>query len=412
MTRRIATVLFILSVLTLPIVAQPGQLQYFGYVGSGDDDLSLNVTQGFTNFAHVWARDSPTDPFVRDRVTAISQRGLKATVDLGRIFWCDYDHNQSFHYRCADWQTRWQQWKTFNASILSPDKILAFAVLDEPFNRGVDMTHYAEVVQTVKTDLSWAKIFLVEAACAVLGQCGFYPDAFYYYNGTLPGVDWVGLAFYGQYPNYNSVFLDARAQFKSRFPGKKWLYVMDGYWDPDLHPQFLYMNQLDSLAWSWYQMASSDPDAVLLGVFYWGMPSYGLSSRQFDCSLLSHHVAIGREITGKTRPATALPVGILMYAPRGAAIGWACDPDGTLCERPRIDLYVNGAFAGQGSYEPGWESSIQQDSRCGGTGISTRFGKVLNSGTSGSLVTAVAQDLDSGRVTLPSACPQNPACVW
>src|SRR4051794_4748804 len=209
MTRRIAlTALLLGFLLSLPASAQPGQLQYFGYAGNGDDDLGLDVTKGFTNFAHVVARSNPTDPFVRDRVTAISQRGLKATIDLGRVFWCDYDQNETFHYRCGDWQTRWQQWKTFNASILSSDKVLAFTVLDEPFNRGVNMAHYEEVVRKVREDFaSWApKLFMIEGACVVLGQCGFYSDAFYFYNGTLPGIDWIGIDDYGHYPSTNSTF--------------------------------------------------------------------------------------------------------------------------------------------------------------------------------------------------------------
>lgn len=414
MTRRFAlAILFIAPLLALPASAQsPGQLQYFGYVGNGDDDFSLDVTKGFTNFTHIWARDSPTDPFVRDRVPAIAQRGLKATIDLGRIFWCDYDLDGVFHYRCTDWQTRWQQWKTFNASILSSDKVLAFSVLDEPFNRGVDMAHFEEVVQTVKTDFPWAKVFLVEAACVVMGECGFYPYAYSYYNGTLPGVDWLGLDAYGQYPSTNTTFLNARAELKSRFPGRKWLYVMDAHWNPDLHPQYMYYEQMDSLAQDWYQVASADSDAVLLGGFYWGpIPSYGLSAQQFPCSVLSHHVAIGRAITGKTRAATALPTGILVNASRGFVTGWACDPDGTLCERPRIDLYVNGTFAGQASYDNEWRSNIQPDASCG-AGVRYFFKKALSSGTSGAQVTAVARDLDSGSVTLPSACPENPACVW
>ena len=424
MTPRLALAIILLGFL-LPFPAS-AQLQYFGYVGSGDDDWGIAMTRGYTNFAHVWAKDSTTDPFVRDRVTAMAQKGLKATIDLGRVFWCDYDNSGRFHYRCSNWQQRWAEWKAFNASILSPDKVLAFTVLDEPFTRGVNMTHYEEVVQKVKADLlPWVpKIWMFEAAgCVALNECGDFPWAFNSYQGTLPGVDWVTVGIYGVYPSTNTTFLNARARLKSRFPDKDWLYVMDGYWGRDLHA-LRYPGispTMKNIARDWYNVALNDPDAVLLGVFRWpNLSAAAKGSKEFPCSVLLEHVAIGRAITGKTRTTTALPIGRLEsisfngYYMVGELTGWACDPDGTLCENPQITLNKGGSAFGTGDYPssaaPGFTSYIY-NSQCG-TGVAWHFRKTLDASTSGYPITAVARDLDFGSVTLPSNCAESPACVW
>lgn len=409
---------------------EAGNLQYFGYVGNGDDDWSLAVTKGYTNFAHVWSRGSTTDPFVRDRVTAISQRGLKATIDLGRVFWCN--EAAEFRYRCADWQTRWQQWKTFNAAILTPDKVIAFAVLDEPFKRGANMAHYDEIALRVKTDFPWAKLWLYEAACAVRGLCGFDPTTFSRYQGTLPSVDWVTVGDYGIWPLQNAGYLAARDQMKARFPGKGWIYLMDGFWDQNLHGRQLFSPNYDRygimkiVARQWYDLARADPAAVLLGVFLWG-PNTGPNtsvwqeSMEFKCTTLLEHVAIGRAITGKTRTNTAQPVGRLQRIEVDASqafasvSGWARDPDGGLCENPRVDLYASGQFIGTGGfpntpsydgYYSDWVWTIP------GYEVAWRFQATIGSEFANQPITAVARDLDAGSTALPSDCAENPACVW
>src|SRR5436305_14992787 len=110
----VLTVLLLASLTTIPAAAQ---LQYFGYVGSADDDVSLGKTKGYTNFAHVSTTQYVYDPFVSSRVTALAQRGSKAMIDLGYVLWCDYDGSGLYRDACWDWYTRWSQWKSCHASI-------------------------------------------------------------------------------------------------------------------------------------------------------------------------------------------------------------------------------------------------------------------------------------------------------
>jgi hypothetical protein len=396
----------------------PGTLQYFGYVGNADDDWGLAMTRGYTNFAHVAARNGPTDTWVRDRVTAANQRGLKATVDLGVVFWC----GTGYRLRCVDWQARWEQWKAVNAGILSPDKVLAFAVRDEPFLQNVNMAHYDEITLRVKADLPWARIWLFEAACLVRQQCGSNPHALASYLGTLPGVDWLAVGEYGIYPLNNAAYLSARSQMKQRFPGRQWIYVGDAFWQRGLHDRvFPSKNTMGAVARQWYDLARADPDAVLLGMFAWFPNTLQYNAAfEFPCTALREHVSMGRVITGKARQNTALPVGRLesitpnSFGATADVVGWATDPDGTACEHPQVDLYLNGQLLTTAPYPatiaPGFTSYVFTPAS--GTGVAWRFRATVDASTSGQAITAVARDLDAGSVTLPSDCPENPACTW
>jgi hypothetical protein len=162
---------------------------------------------------------------------------------------------------------------------------------------------------------------------------------------------------------------------------------------------------MGTIAREWYNVAHDDFNAVLLGVYGW--QTY---SRDYPCNALSEQVSIGREVTGKVRPQTAAPVGRLEQIDySGTAIGYACDPDGTICEDPRVDLYKNGVYATTASFPHG--NDFVFNAQCS-TGVAYRF-RANVSWASGSPVTAYARDLDSGvSYQLPSNCANNPACIW
>ncbi|HSS78382.1 MAG TPA: hypothetical protein VLV54_16765 [Thermoanaerobaculia bacterium] len=404
MSQKLAPATLLLSVfLSLPAAAE---IQYFGYVGGADDDSGLNLTHGFANFAHVSSSSDLASPFVLNRVNALSQKGLKATVDLGLVLWCDYDGTGSYRSLCWDWLQRWEIWKEVNAEILTPDKVIAFAILDEPFNRGAIMTDFEAAAQKVKADLPWARTWLVDSTCVVAGTCSslWLSPGLTGYQGNLPGIDWLGVDAYAIHPQTDATYRSAVSILKARFPGRPWIYVMDGYWETNLHgPALASMSEMGPIADEWYEEARNDPDAVLLGVFLWPATPGWTTSEQFSCDVLAHHVVIGREITHKARPQTALPIGSFSIDNNGVVSGWACDPDGTLCEAPRVDLYSNGTFYASTSYAP--SQDFISAPQCG-TGIAYRF---KGNAVSGARISAVAQDLDSGSANLASTCGD---CVW
>jgi hypothetical protein len=392
----------------LPAAAQ---LQYFGYVGGADDDLSLNLLKGFANYSHVVTPSDLSSTFVLTRVNAMAQKGQKASIDLGLVLWCDYGGDGSYRQLCVDWTQRWTTWKANNAAILTADKVLAFAILDEPFNRNAVMTNYEAAAQRVKADLPWAKVFLMEASCVIAGTCPTHwpSPGLGGYQGSLPGVDWLGLDGYGIHPGTDSAYQTARSIMKSRFPGRKWIYVLDGFWNPGLQGlSFSSIYEMGPVADEWYAVASADPDAVLLSVFLWSPTSDDIptTSELFSCDILAHHVAIGRTVTHKVRPQTALPVGSFAVDANGVVSGWACDPDGTLCEPPGVNIYTDGSLFGPVMYSQDFVPVTQCSS-----GIAYRFTKTLNVGQSGRQVTAIASDLDSGSAALSNTCPGS-VCVW
>jgi hypothetical protein len=405
-TRRLALAILLLGVLLpLPVIAQ---IQYFGYVGGADDDSGLNLTKGFTNFAYVGTEADLTSTFVLNRVNAMSQKGLKAIIDLSVVLWCDYNADQSYRYLCSDWSQRWATWKQNNAGILTSDKVLAFAILDEPFNRGAAMTDFETAAQKVKADFPWAKTLMTEAACVVASAClpNWSGPGFGAYQGSLPGIDWLGLDDYGIHPSTDQTYQYARSILKSRFPGRKWFYVLDGYWDSDHEAGLNNIGEMGPIADEWYDVARNDPDTVLLGVFLWGLKDNATTSQQFSCDIIAHHVAIGRAITQKVRPSAEVPIGsfsIYNGTSSGTFSGWACDPDGTLCQ---VDLYIDGSY-----YVPVYPRYRMVTTQCK-SGVASSFSVNLPSGTSGHRFTAVAQDLDFGSAALPSTCPESPACVW
>jgi len=405
---RLALALLLLGgLLALPAVAQ---IQYFGYVGGADDDTSLNLTKGFTNFAYTGAPSDLASTFVLDRVSALSQKGLKGVIDLGVVLWCDYDGNQSYRHLCVDWAQRWATWKQNNAGILTSDKVLAFAILDEPFNRGAVMTDYETAALQVKADFPWAKTLMIEAACVVAGTCSPYygGPGLSGYQGSLPGIDWLGLDDYAIHPATDQAYQNARSILKARFPSRKWIYVMDGYWEPG-HAQNFFNNisEMGPIADEWYNVAQSDPDAILLGVFLWPLNDGWTTSQEFSCDILAHHTAIGRTITQKVRP----PIGSFAISSGGSTVtlsGWVCEPqDGTVCDPPRVDLYSNGTYYGSMPIDP---ANTIVMTRCS-SGYAYSFTTALSTSTSGYRFTAMAYNLD-GSTTLPSTCAGSPACVW
>jgi hypothetical protein len=382
-------------------------LSTFGYVGSGDDDLALNQAKGYTNYAHIATVADVNSTFVRDRVTALSQKGLKATIDLGKVLWC----GTRYTTLCSDYVARWNAWKVTNAGILAADKVLAFAIRDEPFLNHANIAGYELAAHMVKTDLPWAKIFLVEAACAVRGSCnGTSELGFAQYAGTMPDVDWVGVDEYAIHPATNNGFKLAVKKLKQKFPSKKTVYIMDGFWDANHGTALGPVSSMAAVAREWYNVAHDDLSSVLLGVFTWPSMGNGITtSRNFACTVMQEHVSIGREVTGKVRGQTGGPTGRLEGVYDGNVVGWACDADGTVCENPQITLQM-GPYTYGSSFPD--RNDYVLSAQCG-AGLGLRFRTNLGSGSSGYPITAKARDLDStSTVTLPSNCLENPACLW
>lgn len=406
MMRKITFARLFTALLLLPAAAG-AQLQYFGYSSMGNQPSDaqnrqdLDGTASYTNFAEIGASDAVTDPALRSRVLNITQHGLKALIDLGKLLWCPA-HN--YQHLCPDYLQRWAQWQQTNGSVINSANVLAFGVLDEPFGRDA-MGDYDTAASLVKSTYPWAKIYMIEGGLIIRQPGG----AFDRYIGALPAVDWVGVDEYAIHPASDAGYQAALQKLKSKFPVKKIAYVLDGYWDSSHAAVFGKIGVMGPIADEWYSVARQDPNAVMLGVFLWGSGPNG--SGGFPCTVLNRHIAIGRAVTGKARPRTSLPIGHLDGIDgNGCASGWACDPDGAVCETVHVSFNPAGLASVAGTADRASEDAV--NSLCK-AGRKHRFFQCLPAGTNGHRVTVTVHDLDSGVSSLlSSSCAQNPACVW
>ncbi|HEX8271940.1 MAG TPA: hypothetical protein VF615_04760 [Longimicrobiaceae bacterium] len=387
------------------VVGPPGQLQWFGYAAGAEDDVSLTGTTSYANWGQVITDDNPSSTWATQRIAALSQHDMKAVVELGKLLWCGAP---AYTNLCQDFATRWQTWKAANAGVLTSDKVLAFIIRDEPFTNGANPYSWQAAAAMVKQDFPWAKIMLIEAADIV--ACPHSWCAFNQYGSVITTVDWVGVDKYAIHPATDQVLQTAVWKMKQKYPGRKFIYVADGFWTSSHASAFLgaSVGYMANIMREWYDVARADPDAVMLAVFIWNPFTGGISSRQFPPSVLYEHTQVGRAITGRARAQAHQPVGLLEgIGSDGYATGWACDPDGAWGEAVTVHMYMNGAYYNSGTADQPDVFRAQCRS-----GVSHRFRIPLGIGSSGQQMTAVAADLNAGTAQLPSSCAGSPACVW
>ncbi|HEX2076729.1 MAG TPA: hypothetical protein VHG08_03440 [Longimicrobium sp.] len=390
-------------------VGAPGTLQWFGYVSGADKDSYLNGTDSYANWGWVITNDTAASVWAKQRITALAQHNMKAIVELGRLLWCP----PAYTSLCPDVAARWQAWTTANASVLTSDKVLAFVIRDEPFHGRVNIQQWQDAAAMVKSTFPWARISLVEAAVALTQDCEGYPSGYCHfdqYAHLITTVDWIGVNRYAIHPATDGLYQQALARMKQKYPGRRTVYVADGYWDGEHQNEFPgnTVEYMGTIMREWYEVARADPDAVLLGVFIWDPFADKLASRDFPLSVLYEQTRVGRAITGRTRANLYAPTGVFEGITHdGYAVGWACDPDRAWGETVRVDIYMNGTY-----YTSGGADQPDVFRTACRSGTSHRFRIPLGIGTSGQQMTARAVDLNAGVVQLPSTCPQNPACVW
>lgn len=369
-----------------------GTLQWFGYVDGGKDTYSLNGQESYTNFGFIITDGNASSGYIGNRVTDLAAHGQKAIVELGQLLWCPAP---TYHLLCANPEARIHSWKMANPNALVPGKVLAWIVRDEPFISNVNPVDWERAAKLVRDSLPGPKIILIEWAGVVAD-----PNSAFNRDSVIKTVDWVGVDLYAIHPQSNSTLTNAIANLKTRFPGRGIVYVGDGFFaSPHISAFGSNINVMQGIAREWYDLARSDPAAVLFGFFDWENAEGGKGSRNFPPYVLLEHTRIGREITGRSRTASYASTGALKPVfSSGVATGFACDPDGAWGEVVRVDLFTNGRLAGSGTAD---QYSIGTYSQCR-SGNHREF-SVQMTGQIGSVVTAVAYDLNGGSVTLPSS---------
>jgi hypothetical protein len=368
-----------------------GSLQWFGYVDGGKDTYSLNGQDSYTNFGFIITDGNASSGYIGNRVTALTAHGQKAIVELGQLLWCPAP---TYHVLCADPEGRIRSWKAANPSALVPGRVLAWIVRDEPFISNVSPADWQRAAKLVRDSLPGPKILLIEWAGTVAD-----PNSAFNRDTVIKTVDWVGVDLYAIHPQSNATLTNAIANLKTRFPGRGIVYVGDGFFaSPHISAFGNDINVMQGIAREWYDLARSDPAAVLFGFFDWENAEGGKGSRNFPPYVLLEHTRIGREITGRTRSRAYLPTGLLNPVfNSGSVTGFACDPDAAWGETVRVEFLSNGQMVGSATADR-LSGTTYPECR---SGTYRHFSAQL-SGQLGSVVTAVAYDLDGGSAAIPA----------
>lgn len=375
----------------------PGSLAWFGYADEDrvDAAASLTGTESYANWGQVITDSFPSSTHATTRIDALALRGQMALVELGPVFW-----NQTVvpHRLHTNWQARFNTWRTANSRVLTQSRVIAFLIGDAPHHNGMSVAQWDSAAALVKQTFPWAKVVLIDGAASVADA---NPASGWNQAPTIQNVDWVGLSIYGIRPDTSSVYQTARQKMKARYPGKRWVYVGDGYFGDPHRASGFTLDSMGVVMKRWYDVAAADPDAILMGVFIWPSFGEGVGSKDFSPAVLAVHTQVGRAITRRARRNDYLPVGVLDSVSAGGwASGWACDPDAAWGETVLVDLYVDGSL----------RSTVRADQanqpygvipQCR-SGLFRRFRTTLMAGP-GQRVTAVARDLDAGSTQLPWA---------
>jgi hypothetical protein len=389
-------------VLVLLLASRPAQagIEYYGY-GNVSDPNGVRGFTSYTNFGQVGTgSDNPEDPHFTSVLDALTRNGQLLVLNIGAVL---FDRDQGYQRLYPDWRERFERFMVANSDYLKPGLLLAIAIHDEPFWTSANMADFDTASGYVKSRLPWAKMWLVEAGIAV-GNANWQR-----YTGTLPHVDWIGIDEYRRFPS-DPQYQGHLATLKARFPGKKIIYVMDGWWtDEHAEAYSQGVDVLAAVAWDYYNVARRDPDAVLLGIFAWDHVSDGMnpaSSRALPCTVRSAHARIGRVLLN--RPTS--PVGqVHGFRPGDYCMTGVAGYPGTTseCDAPIVEVCGAGGCFNNVQVSPNGVYSSAH-----GTLVHA-FTWCPHMATLGApLSTYAGNQNGTNKVLLPTRCRDNPTCTW
>jgi hypothetical protein len=298
----VAMILMAGALFPTTVLAQQSQqpIKYFGYAGP-DNDEALNRVSSYTNFSYIGGSYGVS---ITAQVTAIKNHGMRAVIDLGDVLWCRDDPNNGYGtwHLCSEsrgdlsYITRWNAWTSMNSSVLNSSNVLAFSIITEQTLRTIPVADIQAATSLVKQAYPIIPTMAIDSSTEVY-------DAYYgFYGGTFSfpsNLDWVGVFQYYIHPTSDYRFKDSINILKLRKQsGQKIVYVMDGFYS-DLHTSIApTIVDMDRIAQEWYQVATQDSEAILLGVFLWpDIPAENATgSANFHPIPLNKQAAIGSAI--------------------------------------------------------------------------------------------------------------------
>jgi hypothetical protein len=332
------------SILLFATVAR-ANIQYYGYV---TEDVSGSMEK-YTNFAHVGYSVNASFRQNADTAISVSSHGLLLFMDVGGLLFssetayrrlltslpADWDVERDGFCFKLPWQCAFDRYIEAFGDVRS--RIVAIAPRDEPWGTGANLDDVEAAAAYVKAAMPAVNTYLIEGGSAVGTAVAD--------SHTPAHIDWIGMDYYRIHPT-NPLFLNAWNALAGKFAGRQHVYVVDAYWD-DAH-MAAYGAGVEVLAQvtqEYYDLARSDPDAIVLGLFLWGGnpdDSRGYGAPSFPCSVRAAHARIGREILGRFGVGGHV-YGFDQTSPNGCLTGYAGISSSNECELPLVQSCVGNS---------------------------------------------------------------------
>jgi Secretion system C-terminal sorting domain len=293
----------------------PAHLKYFGFyfidVEYDDDPTDgivinnyTNEVANFTNLAQM-ATYFPSQN-LNARINAMNAQCVKPFVSLQEIFHSrvvDATTQSGFRYVLySDFSTRWNNFKTTNATSLTAAKIGAFYLSDEPTFNGVSFAELNTISNLIKNDFPTIPILLVEAYVSIN-------------NLQVPSsVDWLGFDQYFMFnPSTNAGYLQNLANLKTKrsSPNQKIFITIDNSWIPSYGTAGQTQAMMANTVQDYYNVAASDTDIV--GLLSWIWPNRvdqtaHIGARSLPQNVKDKNIEIGYKIKANFNPCNSLSI--------------------------------------------------------------------------------------------------------
>lgn len=285
--------------------APPSRLKYFGFalVDCALDDPNDTVVMtnyitevdSFSNIAQLYVSNY-TDTII-DRVNLMNAHCVKPILSTSGIFVYLANSNGpsgSNYDLYPDYLTRWNTFKTTNASVLNSGQIEMIYVCDEPTWNGLTFGELDTICTTIKNDFPDIPLLFVEAYTMVA-------------QVQVPlTVDWIGFDHYGIYdvstdPSYLA-WLDTLKSRRSR-PDQKIFLVFDDEWNAGFWPAGWQPDTMEQVVEHYYDLALADTTVIGLAGFTWpGIAPGWLGARSLPQNVIDKTVQIGKMIKANYDP--------------------------------------------------------------------------------------------------------------
>ncbi|MEK7603668.1 MAG: hypothetical protein AAB461_00930, partial [Patescibacteria group bacterium] len=271
--------------------APSSSLKNFGFAGVGGNPAYVSETMPFSNAPHMGV-----DPGVNytSAINDINSKGGRPIIGVHNIFFTPSSgpapsgNDWALH---PDYIARWNAFKTTHASVLTPEKILALYMSDEPTWNGISANELKTATDLVTASYPAIPRIVVEAWKSVS-------------NLVVPeSMSWIAFDKYGvKDPATNAEYKSLYATLKSRrsSSSQNTFIVGDAWWAAGLHgANGITLADTAGVALNYYNFAKNDPDIVALIGFLWASFSEGTGARDLPASTKATYKLIGQSITGK-----------------------------------------------------------------------------------------------------------------